>query len=343
MRPFLIANFPRIVGGGEISLRDLVRGLNARGIKTLTGIPEPGGLSVEGDRVLLPRAVPMMAARIRQIAHSIDIIHATGPHSLTAAYLARTGKPILWHVRVAAPDRYDFLFKRFATVIVANSFATADRFRGSNKVRVVYNGIDIPVPAKTPLPKKGRKNIAVVGRWTEEKGIEDLVPAIRELSKEEIEFHFLGERREPIKSRVEKALGEQRKQCRFHEYVPNAAAHLGEFDMVVVPSRIEGFGRIAVEALVNGVPPVARPVGGLKEILEGLDALFLPEHPAEWTETIRHLLDNPPYDRRRLIARGKKFSLTRHVKNIIAVYRDLLKKRCHSYNLSISPEDNSIN
>jgi glycosyltransferase involved in cell wall biosynthesis len=45
------------------------------------------------------------------------------------------------------------------------------------------------------------------------------------------------------------------------------AQALAEFDLILVPSRQEGFGLVAVEAMRGGLPVFASRVGGLKEIV----------------------------------------------------------------------------
>ena len=49
-------------------------------------------------------------------------------------------------------------------------------------------------------------------------------------------------------------------------------------DICVVPSLIEPFGLVALEALACGVPVIASAVGGLKEIVvEGKCGLLVPQ------------------------------------------------------------------
>jgi glycosyltransferase involved in cell wall biosynthesis len=60
-------------------------------------------------------------------------------------------------------------------------------------------------------------------------------------------------------------------------------------DVIVVPSRWEGFGLIAVEAMRAGLPVIATRVGGLAEIVEhGVTGLLVePGSPAALREAIR--------------------------------------------------------
>lgn len=56
---------------------------------------------------------------------------------------------------------------------------------------------------------------------------------------------------------------------------------LGQADLMLIPSRWEGFGLVAIEALSTGLPVVASDVSGLGDILRGCRAvdLVLPKEP----------------------------------------------------------------
>ena len=67
-------------------------------------------------------------------------------------------------------------------------------------------------------------------------------------------------------------------------------------DVVVNPTRVEeGFGRVAVEALVAGRPVVASRIGAVAEVLrDGEDALLVePDDPAELAAAIARLWNEP--------------------------------------------------
>lgn len=70
--------------------------------------------------------------------------------------------------------------------------------------------------------------------------------------------------------------------------------HLEKSDVVVMPSRFEAFGRVAVEALIAGVPVVASEVGGLKDIIVDGENGFLcgPGNVAEFEERVYALYED---------------------------------------------------
>lgn len=73
------------------------------------------------------------------------------------------------------------------------------------------------------------------------------------------------------------------------------STHYRAADVVVVPSRSESFGLVALEAAACGVPVVASAVGGLTTLVEdGVTGLLVPERdPALFADRIAKLLDDP--------------------------------------------------
>jgi D-inositol-3-phosphate glycosyltransferase len=70
---------------------------------------------------------------------------------------------------------------------------------------------------------------------------------------------------------------------------------LAEADLVVMPSRIESFGLVALEAAQMARPIVASAVDGLPEVIDdGQTGLLVPpDDPAALAQAIAALLDDP--------------------------------------------------
>jgi glycosyltransferase involved in cell wall biosynthesis len=66
-------------------------------------------------------------------------------------------------------------------------------------------------------------------------------------------------------------------------------------DLVVVPSRDEGFGMVVAEALAHGIPVIATRVGGIPEAMSSSTAGMLvpPEDPWALEVVLRQWLSNP--------------------------------------------------
>src|SRR5258708_18891392 len=96
-------------------------------------------------------------------------------------------------------------------------------------------------------------------------------------------------------------------------------------DLVVIPSRQEPFGLVALEAMALGKPIVATRVGGLPEVLEGADALLVqPGNATELAaaiETAHERLRTDPEVRARNRERAAQFSTKRMTEVYLEPYR----------------------
>jgi len=108
-------------------------------------------------------------------------------------------------------------------------------------------------------------------------------------------------------------------------------------DLVVVPSRYEPFGMVALEAAACGAPILASRTGGLAEVVEashGALAGTPPQDPDRLAQAIRELLQDP--DRRRRMGQEAQrfarqtYSWERTARGIVQVLRAGARSRAHS-------------
>lgn len=69
----------------------------------------------------------------------------------------------------------------------------------------------------------------------------------------------------------------------------------GKTKILLAPSRYEAWGRVAVEAMVSGIPVIAHPTPGLSEALGNAGMLIDRDDLPAWKQGIEYLLESGPY------------------------------------------------
>lgn len=112
----------------------------------------------------------------------------------------------------------------------------------------------------------------------------------------------------------------------------DAGALMPAFDVVAMPSRSEGLGLAALEALACGVPVIASRVGGLPEALDGgrFGLLVGPDDEQAWARALADVLSRPlPWRWRARLAAPwvrERFTPVRAAAAVVEGYRELLER-----------------
>ena len=287
----------------------------------------------------------------------IDIIHAHLEKPILGALLASLfcNVKVIVHEHGPILDNgfkravYRFLLKmlkRRADKFIAVSKAVSNKLAevGADPVRieVVYNSVDrnVFVPdacARDQLRKEfdvkdDEVVVGYAGRLSYEKGTDLLVAAMQHLLESHPECVLLmagnGGQRAELEN-IARRKGIERR-VRFAGFVEDVNRIMNAFDIGVVPSRREAFGLTAIELMSVKVPVVCSGTGGLKELItDGQTGIVCsvndPEHIAE---SIKQLIDDSELKERIVEAaynESAKYSVEQYVKNVEAVYRDLLE------------------
>jgi glycosyltransferase involved in cell wall biosynthesis len=143
------------------------------------------------------------------------------------------------------------------------------------RLQVVLNGIAEQFPAPSPVNlqwRKGKKRVLFVGRFDRQKGADIFCAAMDALGEH---VHAVMAGGTVVDSGKELILPPNTQALGWVN--PNQLQYLFETaDVLVVPSRWEGFGLIAAEAMRAGLPIVASKVGGLMEVVsDGESGIFV--------------------------------------------------------------------
>jgi glycosyltransferase involved in cell wall biosynthesis len=268
--------------------------------------------------LLLPLFLLSFARAARRASRRADVVHA---HWLPSAVAGlATGKPLVlqaWGSDVELAKRLPWLFRsllrRAHVVVCASSSLAADvRALGARDVRVIPSGIDIPadVGAREEPP-----HVLYVGRLSEEKGIRELVEAAAGLP-----LVVVGDG--PLRDLVPTRIG----------FVPHdgLGAYYERAAVVCVPSRREGYGVAAREAMAYGRPVVTTGVGGLADAIDdGVTGLVVPQGDIVALRSALEQLLADAALRNRLGAAGRERARAAYAWSVataatVAAYRDAI-------------------
>ncbi len=211
-------------------------------------------------------------------------------------------------------------------------------FLKGRKHFTIYNCIEIDPDHTKILHKKSEDfTIGMVSRLSYEKGIDILLSALPMILNQtpNVKLLIVGEGAE------KKRLHDLANELEVAENISWAglqpkdklADYYAQMDLVVVPSRFEGFGLTVIEAMGYGIPVVASAVDGLKEVIvDGKSGvLFASENLDALANAVVGLMEDTE-KREVLSVAGKKrveehFSYTVYQKNITELYEAVTGSR----------------
>jgi glycosyltransferase involved in cell wall biosynthesis len=322
---------PNAVLGGEVFDRELLVHLAKQGVAVQVilprGLPAPDCTHLDIDRLWVRRGLrwfvsnPVFAAYIgRAYAHRpFDLIRVhslrfTGRAALWARSVFNLPVPIVAHHHHIDNDMWTHLVDRSAAlrcdrIITGSRFAKAqlvNEFRlEPDKVDTVYYGVGNefrPSPPDAALCQRlcieRKRVILYLGSLSKRKNLETLVTAFHQLAltRSDTVLIIAGDgpcgpslRRQAQMQGVEHLI-------RFPGHIPETEkpAWYNLADVFVLPSRLEGFGLVAAEAMACAKPVVASKAGALPEVVPDGEAGFLcePDDPDAFAKAIAEILDN---------------------------------------------------
>ena len=253
-------------------------------------------------RIAVPAGRSIRAAlTVRRHAADVVVAHTSHAHACALAWPG----PLAVHRWVDFPVSGGWKYRRpDGWAAVSGPVREILRASGARNVRVVAGGVD-PLPACGPAPDAPA--VLAVGARVHHKGHDVLAAAARRLPGVDVGVAGDG----PIQPEGLRLLGTR-------EDVPALRRGCRVF---VMPSRSEGLGLAAIEALQAGVPVVASAVGGLPEAVGDAGILVPPGDPVALADAIRRALDGEHPQAARGIARvAARFTTERMVTESRALY-----------------------
>jgi glycosyltransferase involved in cell wall biosynthesis len=160
------------------------------------------------------------------------------------------------------------------------------------EVAVIHTGK--PVAKDPPEPVRRPLRLIVSSRLSPEKGHTDLLQTLAKLQGQGLDFTLdvlgTGASEDELKA-LAISLGLQNR-VRWLGFHAEVISHLRRCDAFVLPSYAEGLPNTLLEAMAQGLCPVARDVGGVREIwpASGLDGLLAGMKPGDLLAPLERLL-----------------------------------------------------
>lgn len=319
-----------IFGGAERQLLTLCAWLMGNGVMpvvilfhdaTFAGMLRRSGIEpfiLSGKGAFSATAVTELRSHLRRA--SINVLHFHGYKAAVHAWLATIGQPVAM-VKVehgAIETRSQELRERSRTALYrcADTLATKrirpaivyvthdleQTFGGTHdglERRVIHNGIDLPAGGQLHRPaeyENTKRNVLILGRLEEVKGIEYAIRALTETSMPaNTVLHIVGDG--PLRQSLEQIAAAHAVQNRvlFHGFRQNAYDYLAHADALLMPSMHEGLPYVLLEAMSLRVPAVVTAVGGLKEVLtnEVTGLLVAPSDARAIADALGRLFETP--------------------------------------------------
>jgi glycosyltransferase involved in cell wall biosynthesis len=198
----------------------------------------------------------------------------------------------VWHVREFVHEDMNYQFSigtrlslklvDRSDAVIFNSNSVMNKFKPYltlNNTYVVYNGIRFnPDNYIKPerkysdcVEKSGDTNLYIIGTVKKGKGQLDAIMALGILRENgvNVRLHIVGGGKQSYRERLEKIAADLNVSDRitWHGLVDNVVSYLRDAAVLLVCSKAEAFGRIAVEAMACGTPVIGTGSGGLPEII----------------------------------------------------------------------------
>jgi len=297
---FIVNGFA--IGGGELKVLDLVKGLNQwhknefRTVVCSVGQSGPlyqrfvdlGVKTVvfEKKRAFDFSLIGKVARVIRE--EKVDIVHTTLFYAdvigAVAARIAGVNKIISWEAVTEPYGLKHLLAYRIASELYTKSVAVSEAIEmkvrreykvPSKKTMTIHYGVDLE--KFTPSDGSGlRKELGInkgdvvfgtVARFTEQKGHRYLIEAAKKVVKSNGSAHFVLVGDGPLREEIEIMIKDMGVEKHFHllGFRTDVDRLLNSFDVFVLPSLYEGLPNAVLEAMAAGLPVIATAVDGTPE------------------------------------------------------------------------------
>ena len=315
---------------------------------------------IRGFRFYLKKEISSLKKIIKIIKNEkIDIIYTnTSVISIGAIAAFITKRPHIWHIREIIPDNPDLKYflpnkmilnfiLKYSNIVIANSKTTANQFKYNKlfdkKIRVVYNSVrnenilNNKTITNDRIVNQDDWTVAVIGTFLKVKAQDDAIYAITIARQKipNIKLLLVGDGDYNYKNYLKNIVSSLKlnNNVLFLGYRNDILEIMQNCKVILIPSLIESFGNVILEAMQCGVPVISTNNGGSNEIItNGINGLLVPPHsPDILAENIIFLHEHPEIANKLTIAGKKtikeKFNLQNYIQNIEKIIQEIFNKK----------------
>ncbi len=293
--------------------------------------------------------IPRVSLAVRRIVRAAgpDVVHLHSTFAGVYGRILRLSCPVVycahgwaftqdvgWLSRLAYGLTEAWLARRTDALIHISQDEQRAAHRFGVRARrsyVILHGVRAPRPSEPRALRldPSHLNLAFIGRFDRQKGTDVLFRAFSSVARRDLRLFLLGDFDRDAATRREATWSDPR--ITHLGWIPQHEidGYLARFDAVVIPSRWEGFGLVAAEAMRNGKAVIVSHRGGLPEqVVHGYNGLvFSFEQPLSLAQLLATL------DKQTLAEMGENarrvwecsFSESRAYRALMEVYENALE------------------
>lgn len=284
--------------------------------------------------------------------NTVDLIHTNVNRNDIGAKIAKKyNKPHVWHVREFGDLDYKVLSLKKDYIKYMNGFASdfiaisnaiekhwENKGLNAGKLHVIYNGIDnSKINGLSKRNKNEKTKIIFTGFITENKGQLQALKAISLLDdsiKKNVVLDIYGGGEEVYIEELKKFICDNHLQENvfFKGYDREVMSKIKDYDIGLMCSKSEGFGRVTIEYMLNGVCVIASNTGANPELIDDSTTGLLYEynHVEDLKNKLEKIItDEELYNQIRVCAYDtavNRFTSIVNCSNVYQLYEQILEK-----------------
>ena len=191
--------------------------------------------------------------------------------------------------------------------LVARGLGAPERMQLLRSCAGISEFLSLPVVAHAP------RHFGVFGRFCMQKGFDMLIPAFRAITRPDVTLTLVGDG--PMRTELER-LAEGDPRIGFVGYSQSPATMMARFDAVLMPSRWEAYGLVALETMAAGRGLLVSGVDGLADHVARGASRCPGRGESDWTAAIEVMASEDPQQ-----GRARRIAMRENVRNAELQFR----------------------